>query len=87
MANYKYKKICRLPSCRKNFETNREWQDFCDPEHQKLYHRLLRRSHEETTVEVELLKIATKKAAKAFEEFHVEYRRLKDRLRASIDID
>jgi len=80
MAKYKHKRICRLPSCRKNFETNRDWQYFCHPDHQQEWHKLLKRSHEETIVEVELLKIKIRKIEAKFEN-------LKDRLRASIDID
>lgn len=87
MPTYKHKKICRLPSCKKKFETNREWQDFCHPDHQQEWHKLLRRSHEETIVEMELLKIALEKVTESFEMFKIEFEKLKNRLRASIDID
>lgn len=58
---FKYKRNCKLPSCLKPFETNREWQFFHHPDCQKKWQRLLRRSHEETIVELELLKEDMKK--------------------------
>jgi len=52
---YKYKKFCKLERCRKKFETNRDWQDFCVPAHQKEYQRLCRRS--EASIRKELTEI------------------------------
>lgn len=87
MPVYKYEKKCRLPRCRGDFETNREWREFCHPHHQVEFQKLLRRSHDDLIVELELLKEAAKKAAKDFDEFKMEFERLEDRIRASIDID
>lgn len=58
--DFRFYKKCKLPSCHKEFGTNREWQDFCpDSGHQQEYHRLLRRKHEDVIVEIELLKEKT----------------------------
>jgi len=35
MRDKEYTKTCRLRRCGKSFQTNREWQEFCHPEHQK----------------------------------------------------
>ena len=32
-------KHCKLKRCNKLFKQNRSWQDFCEPEHQREYHR------------------------------------------------
>jgi len=53
---YKYKKICKLPSCMKNFETNLEWQNFCKTDHQKEYWHLYRRSEKDIRKELSELK-------------------------------
>ena len=53
---YKYKKICKLPSCRKEFETNREWQNFCETSHQEEYWKLYRRSETDIRKELSELK-------------------------------
>lgn len=53
---FKYKRKCRLPSCQKRFETNRDWQDFHEPACQKEWQRLLRRSHDEVIVEMMIMK-------------------------------
>lgn len=71
MPTYKHKKICRLPSCKKEFQTNRDWQDFCEPEHQKEFHRLLQRSHEGTIVELELLKVRVLDIEKNLDEANI----------------
>lgn len=58
---WKYWRKCRLPSCRREFGTNREWQQFCPgSDHQRRYHKLLRRKHEDVVVELEELKEAIK---------------------------
>ena len=59
--SFEYKGTCKLSSCRKPFETNREWQEFHHPDCQKEWQKLLRRSHEEVIVEVALLKEDVKK--------------------------
>ncbi len=53
---YKYKKICKLPSCREEFETNLEWQNFCEPEHQKEYWKLYRGTEADIRKELNELK-------------------------------
>lgn len=53
---YKYWRYCKLPSCRIYFGTNRPWQYFHEPPCQKEYQKLLRRSHDDLTVELEVLK-------------------------------
>ena len=61
---FKYSRKCKLPSCRKPFKTNREWQDFHDPSCQQEWQKLLRRSHDEIIVEMALLKGDMKKVKK-----------------------
>ena len=39
MAEYRYKKICRLSRCRKSFGTNLKWQEFCKTDHRIEYHQ------------------------------------------------
>lgn len=58
---FKYKGKCKLPSCHKPFETNREWQEFHHPDCQKKWQKLLRRSHEDVVVEMALLEEDVKK--------------------------
>ena len=53
---YKYMGFCKLASCRKRFKTNREWQDFCEPSHQKEYQNLRRRSEGDIRKELNKLK-------------------------------
>lgn len=53
---YKYMGFCKLVSCRKRFKTNREWQDFCEPAHQKEYQKLRRRSEADIRKELSELK-------------------------------
>lgn len=53
---YKYKKFCKLARCAKMFETNRDWQDFCEPAHQKEYQNLRRRSEGDIRKELNELK-------------------------------
>lgn len=40
---YKYIRICKLPSCKKSFETNRKWQEFCCDLHRIEYWKVYRR--------------------------------------------
>lgn len=61
---FKYKRKCKLPSCRKPFKTNRDWQEFHDPACQQKWQKLLRRSHEDVIVEMALLKEDVKKIEK-----------------------
>lgn len=53
---YKHKKICKLPSCRKEFETNREWQNFCETAHQEEYWKLYRGTEADIRKELSELK-------------------------------
>ena len=57
---FKFHRTCKLPSCDREFGTNRQWQFFCpkDDEHdcQQDWHRLLRKKHEDVIVEVAILK-------------------------------
>ena len=54
---FKYWRKCKLPSCRKEFGTNREWQEFCPgSNHQQEWQKLLRRKHEDVVVEMATLK-------------------------------
>jgi len=66
---FKFKRRCRLPSCRKKFETNREWQHFHHTDCQKEWQRLLRRSHDEVIVEMMLIKEEVKKIKKEIKQF------------------
>lgn len=61
---FKYKRRCKLPSCQKWLETNRDWQFFHHPNCQKKWQKLLRRSREEIIIELELLKEDMKKVKK-----------------------
>lgn len=80
MPVYKYQKKCRLPRCGQEFQTNRKWQEFCGPDHQKEFQKLIRRHHEDVIVEVESLKEDMKKMKAAFE-------KLKDRIGTTINLD
>lgn len=40
IESYKYQKVCRLSRCKKAFETNREWQDFCEASHRIEYNQV-----------------------------------------------
>ena len=57
---FKFWRTCKLPSCGREFGTNRSWQYFCpkDDDHncQQEWHRLLRKKHEDMIVEVAILK-------------------------------
>lgn len=57
---FKYQRDCKLPSCKKPFGTNRDWQYFCpkteDKNCQQEWQRLLRKKHEDVVVEIEWLK-------------------------------
>ena len=37
MKDKVYTKTCKLRSCKKEFKTNRKWQDYCEPDHQGEY--------------------------------------------------
>jgi len=64
-AGWKYWRTCRLPSCRREFGTNREWQHFCpNSDHQRQWHKLLKRKHEDVVVEVAELREEVKKLRK-----------------------
>lgn len=55
--HFKYWRRCKLPSCGKEFGTNRSWQDFCPGGVcQQEWQKLLRRKHEEVIVEMATLK-------------------------------
>lgn len=68
---FKYQRDCKLPSCKKPFGTNRDWQYFCpkteDKNCQQEWQRLLRKKHEDVIVEIESMKEAYKKMAKEIE--------------------
>lgn len=64
---FKYKGTCKLPSCQKPFETNRDWQEFHHPDCQKIWQKLLRQSHSEVIVEIALLKEDVKKIKEQLE--------------------
>ena len=68
---FKYQLTCKLPSCKKAFGTNRDWQEFCPKTEEKNcqqeWHRLLRKKHEDVIVEIETLKEAYAKMAKEIE--------------------
>jgi len=57
---FKFWRTCKLPSCGREFGTNRPWQFFCpkDDEHdcQREWHKLLHKKHEDVIVEVAILK-------------------------------
>lgn len=64
---FRYQLTCKLPSCKKPFGTNRDWQEFCPKTEEKNcqqeWHRLLRKKHGDVIVEVETLKEAVAKLA------------------------
>lgn len=66
---FKYWRSCKNPECRREFGTNRKWQEFCPkpPSEtigcQQRYHQLLRRKHEDVVVELAALKEAFIKMA------------------------
>lgn len=68
---FKYQRDCKLPSCKKPFGTNRDWQYFCpkteDKNCQQEWQRLLRKKHEDVIVEIETLKEAYTKMANEIE--------------------
>jgi len=58
---FKFKRICKLPSCAQPFGTNRHWQYFHDPECQTAWHKFLNMDSKELKVEVMALKEEVKK--------------------------
>jgi len=67
---YKYKKFCKLGRCGKMFETNRDWQDYCEPAHQKEYQNLRRRSETDIRKELNELKKEQEKIKQQLEVKH-----------------
>jgi len=68
--DFKYWRSCKLPTCGKEFGTNRKWQEFCPKKPgervgcQQEYHKLLRRKHEDVIVE---LAVVTERQAQLIE--------------------
>ena len=54
--SFKYRRICKLPTCRESFDTNREWKFFHHPDCQKKWQIYLRRAQEELIIELMLCK-------------------------------
>lgn len=52
----KHTRKCALPTCNKEFKTNRMWQIFCCKDHQEEYWKLYRHSESQVRREVEILK-------------------------------
>ena len=61
-----YIKICKLPSCKKEFKTTRDWQKFCKREHQEIYHKNRKRSDSDIRRKLNRLEKEQKEIMKRF---------------------
>jgi hypothetical protein len=56
LKQLKYSYKCRLLSCSRPFKTNREWQDFHDPDCQRAWQKLMHRSKADMIMDIERCK-------------------------------
>lgn len=83
---WKYWRTCRLPSCRREFGTNRDWQHFCPgSDHQRQWHRLLKR-RQDHVVELRQLREEVKSLRKELGSALEEFRRYRTWLHEQFQI-
>ena len=65
---YRFWKLCKLKSCGKKFGTNREWQDFHEPECRLKYQILIRRERSRILAKVSDIEEENKEIKKRLKE-------------------